>query len=286
MSTGQSLEVFKGGVAVITGAGSGIGEGLARRAAELEMKVVLADIAADRIEKVAAEIEAAGGQALAVPTDVRDPAALERLAAQTHETFGDVRLLVNNAGIETLGFCWELSAEAWERTLDINIHGVIHGVRAFAPGMIAAGKPAYIANTSSIGGLGTMPVQTPYILSKHAVIAFSECLFLEMEVKQAPIQVSAVLPGPVATRIFEDSEVGADPADTHHRQAMQSMLATQGISGYEAAERILKQIADGEFWVSTHPELTAEFARQRGAHLSALAKPTLSEEMRASLKGS
>lgn len=279
----EALKQLCGGVAVITGAGSGIGEGLARYAAELGMKVVLADIAEDRVNRVAEQIRATGAEALAVRTDVSDPAALDRLAEIVYQRYGEVRLLINNAGIETLGFVWEIPADQWEKTLRINIHGAVHGVRAFAPRMIAAGKPAFIANTSSIGGLGIMPVQTSYILSKHALIAFSECLALEMQVKQAPISIAAILPGPVATRIFEDSEVADDPVNVFHREAMKGMLKAQGISGYEAAKRILPQIAEGNFWVSTHPEITAAFAAQRAQGLAALQNPTLSDELKASL---
>ena len=279
----QGMEVFKGGVAVITGAGSGIGEGLARLAAQQGMRVVLADVAMERAESVADEIRSAGAEALAVHTDVSEPEALDRLAAVTHETFGDVTLLVNNAGIETLGFCWELPAAVWEKTLNINIHGAIHGVRAFAPRMLEAGKRAWIANTTSIGGLGMMPIQTSYVLSKHAILSFSECLYLEMQVKKAPIQVSAILPGPVATRIFEDSKTGEDPVNAHHREIMRNMLKADGISGYEAAERILPQLAAGKFWVSTHPEITAEFAANRAQHLSSQSDPMLPPEVLAGL---
>ena len=279
----QDTGVFKGGVAVITGAGSGIGEGLARLAARQGMRVVLADVAMERAESVAEDIRSAGAEALAVHTDVSEPEALDRLAAVTHETFGDVTLLVNNAGIETLGFCWELPAAVWEKTLNINIHGAIHGVRAFAPRMLEAGKRAWIANTTSIGGLGMMPIQTSYVLSKHAILSFSECLYLEMQVKKAPIQVSAILPGPVATRIFEDSKTGEDPVNAHHREIMRNMLKADGISGYEAAERILPQLAEGKFWVSTHPEITAEFAANRAQHLSSQADPTLPPEVLAGL---
>jgi NAD(P)-dependent dehydrogenase (short-subunit alcohol dehydrogenase family) len=279
----QDTGVFKGGVAVITGAGSGIGEGLARLAARQGMRVVLADVAMERAESVAEDIRSAGAEALAVHTDVSEPEALDRLAAVTHETFGDVTLLVNNAGIETLGFCWELPAAVWEKTLNINIHGAIHGVRAFAPRMLEAGKRAWIANTTSIGGLGMMPIQTSYVLSKHAILSFSECLYLEMQVKKAPIQVSAILPGPVATRIFEDSKTGEDPVNAHHREIMRNMLKADGISGYEAAERILPQLAEGKFWVSTHPEITAEFAANRAQHLSTQADPMLPPEVLAGL---
>jgi NAD(P)-dependent dehydrogenase (short-subunit alcohol dehydrogenase family) len=279
----ETLETLSGGVAVITGAGSGIGEGLARHAAELGMKVVLADIAQDRIETVAADIIAAGGSALPVVTDVSNPDQLDALADKTYERYGEVKLLINNAGIETLGLSWEIPAATWEKTLNINIHGVIHGVRAFVPRMIAAGETAYIANTSSIGGLGMMPVQTSYILSKHAVLSFSECLYLEMQLKQLPIHVSAVLPGPVATRIFEDSQGPGDAMSAHHQAMMAGMLAVSGMSSLEAARLILPQIAAGEFWVSTHPEMTSEFANNRARHLAALATPELPPEVLASL---
>lgn len=275
---------FSGGVAVITGAGSGIGEGIARQAAALGMKVVLADVAKARIDAVAKDIEAQGGIALAVVTDVSDPTALDRLAEVTHSTFGDVQLLINNAGIETLGFTWELSAQAWEKILNVNIHGVIHGVRAFVPAMITSGKPAYIANVASIGALGMMPIQTSYVLSKHAVLSFTESLYLEMELKQAPIQVSVIMPGPVSTRIFHDSQVIPDPLIAHHQAAMRTMLEQAGISGTEAAKRILTQIAAGEFWVSTHPDITAAMAKGRAQHLSGMQRPVLAAEVKPSIE--
>ena len=271
----EERTAFGGGVAVITGAGSGIGEGMALHAASLGMKVVLADISVPRMEAVAAAIHAAGGEAMTVHTDVSQPEALDRLAALTHEAWGDVRLLLNNAGVETLGFIWEIPPAVWERTLAINIHGVIHGVRAFAPRMLAAGKPAWIANTSSVGGLGMMPVQAAYILSKHAVLSFSECLRLEMLVKKAPITVSAILPGPVATRIFEDTRPVEEPMALYHREVMRAMLDNDGITGIEAARRIFSQLAAGDFWVTTHREMTQGMAQQRAAYLAALATPEL-----------
>ena len=279
----DSLSTLQGGVAVITGSGSGIGAALAHRAAAAGMKVVLADIAVERIEQVAADIQAAGGTALAVPTDVSVTESLDALADAAWDTFGGVTLLVNNAGIETLGFAWELSTETWDRALGVNINGVVHGVRAFAPRMIAAGRPAFIANTSSVGGLGIMPVQTPYIMAKHAVLAFSECLRMEMELKKAPISVSVILPGPVRTRIFEDSQGSADPVSQYHQQVMEDMLAANGISSEQAAERILPQIAAGDFWVSTDKEMTRQYAAARAQTLLDLQPPALAPELAASL---
>jgi NAD(P)-dependent dehydrogenase (short-subunit alcohol dehydrogenase family) len=277
----MSLEGFRGGVAVITGAGSGIGEGLARTAAGAGATVVLADVALERAERVASEIRAAGGAAHALPVDTADPASIERLAADVHARFGDVRLLVNNAGIETIGLAWELSAAAWERIVRINVLGPIHGVRAFAPRMLAAGQRAFVANVASVGAFGIMPVQNPYVLSKHAVLSFSEGLRLEMELVKAPISVSVVTPGPVATRIFRDAAVAGEGA-AQHQQVMQDMVAA-GISGLEAGQRILAGIARGDFWVSTHPEMTAAMAKQRAEYLAALATPGLNEGMRALL---
>lgn len=276
---------LKGGIAVITGAASGIGEGIARSAATDGMRVIVADIHEQRAEAVAADIRKAGGDAVAVRTDVSVPAELDRLAAFVQDRFGDVRLLVNNAGIETVGATWELSAERWERTLDINIHGAIHGVRAFAPRMIAAGKPCHIATISSVGGFGTMPMQTAYIVSKHAMLAFSDCLYLEMQLKAPHIAISVVFPGPVATRIFSDANRPDDAASAAHREIMEGMLASQGMTGLEAGRIILDGIAARQFWVSTHPDMTDGMARARADYLANHRVPVLTEDMKALLAG-
>jgi NAD(P)-dependent dehydrogenase (short-subunit alcohol dehydrogenase family) len=275
-------QAFTGGTAVITGAGSGIGEGLARVAARHGMNVVLADIAQERVERVAAEIAATGARALAVVTDVTDIAALERLADAAWDRFGGVRLAINNAGIETIGYSWELPDATWDKAIDINIRGVVHGSRIFARRMLEAGQAGYIANVASIGSLGMMPTQAPYMMSKHAVLSFTECLFLEMQVRNAPIQVSAVLPAQVATRIFEDAPADlGSPMVSRQREMMHAMITQMGITPEQAGEIILAGIASGEFWVSTHPETTAAMAAARGAYLAALSTPTLPEEVRA-----
>lgn len=280
----SAKDVFGGGIAVITGSGSGIGEGLARNAAALGMKVVLADVAADRIERVAREIKAAGGAAMPVPTDVTDPTALTRLAAIVHETWGDVRLLVNNAGIEVMGYSWEVPAEVWNKIPAVNIGGVVYGVRAFMPRMLEAGKPAFVANVSSVGGLGMMPTQTAYVATKHAVLSFTEGLSLEMQALNAPVHVSAILPGPVATRIFQDAPVAGETSFIEGQRAFMDKMVVGGLTGLEAGKVILDGIAAKRFWVSTHPEVMAALAKERGAYLSALASPTLPEGVRALLR--
>ncbi|WP_178119594.1 SDR family NAD(P)-dependent oxidoreductase [Pseudomonas sp. SCB32] len=277
----MSENIMAGGVAVITGAGSGIGEAIARIAASRGMKVVVADIAGDRAEAVAADIRAEGGEALAVATDVSDAAQLDRLAQRSYEAFGEVTLLVNNAGIEMLGYAWEIPAATWEKTLAINVLGVIQSVRAFAPRMIAAGKRAWIANVGSVGSLGMMPIQTSYMVSKHAVLSFSECLALEMELIGAPISVSCVLPGPVASRIFTDAVMGEEgELSGKHRSIMADMLSTHGLSPMQAGEIILDGIAAGDFWVPTHPDLADAMARSRADYLVNERRPRLRDEVR------
>lgn len=276
-------EAFSGGVAVVTGAGSGIGEGLARAAAGLGMKVVLADIASERIERVAGEIRAAGGAALPVTTNVADAASVEALAAATREHFGDLRLLVNNAGIELAGRSWDLPAAAWERALRVNVLGVIHGVRSFVPRMIEHGAPAYVANLSSLAGVSMAAWEAPYFVSKHAVLSFSECLSLELQLEAPHVHVAAVLPGPVKTRIFEDLpvEARAGRASSHVAQ-MKRLLAANGMETDEAARLILEGIAARRFWVSTHPEMTAQMTSLRAQYLATQAAPSVDADLVAS----
>lgn len=280
-------EVFNGGVAVVTGAGAGLGEGLARRAAELGMKVVLADVDRARIDALARELQASGADIQAIPTDVSRPTEIDALAAQVHGSWGDVRLLVNNAGIETIGYSWEIPADRWEKTLDINLHGVIHGVRAFAPRMLEAGKPAYIANLASIGAFGQMPLQTAYMVTKHAIQAFSECLYLEMQLTGKPVHVASIIPGMVKTRIFEPAgaDAGETPIAARHRQVMRELMATGGMDLATACRGILERVAAGDFWISTQPEMTEHIIAGRIEFLRNQSKPTLTEVTKELIQG-
>ena len=141
-----------------------------------------------------------------VECDVRDPAAVEQLAERTYRDIGPVRLLVNNAGVEQFGYLWDTPVDNWKRVVDINVSGVFHGIRAFVPRMIDAGAPAWVWNLSSIGGVAVVPLQAPYIMSKHAVLALTECLHLEIQhARHDHIHVQAVLPGAVVSNIFESA---------------------------------------------------------------------------------
>lgn len=264
------------GVAVITGAASGIGKGIAKAAASKEMKLVLIDVAADRLNAFAAELEEQGREVLAREADVSDTAALEEVANAAFERFGSVRWLVNNAGLGAVGNLWDLSPEQMIRTVGVNILGPMLSVRAFLPRMIASGSPGFITNLSSAGALAMVPLQGAYILSKHAVLSYSECLSLELQLAAPFIRVSAVLPGSVRTEIFVSATEVTDPAAVSHGRLMNENLNGHGLTPEEVGEIVLSQVAEGRFWIDTHPDLVSQLAEERAAHLLQRQQPSLS----------
>lgn len=280
----EEEKVFSGGVAVITGAGAGIGMGLARRCGQIGMTVIVTDVDKARADKVSAEIVAAGGKAEAMQVDVSRPEALDTLAEQVFDRHGAVRLLVNNAGIETLGLTWEIPATRWEKTLDVNIHGIVHGVRAFVPHMLRVGQEAWIANLASTGAFGTMPTQTSYIMSKHAIQSFSECLYLEMQIAKAPINVCSILPGILKTSIFDaDQGAGEPESGAVYRATMAHLMSTYGMDLDEGCRLFMEGIAARKFWVSSQPEMTEQAMAARAALLQNQALPALTDQTRALL---
>lgn len=271
---------FAGGVAVITGAGSGIGAALARHAASLGMKVALADIDAAAIAALATELEP---DSLAVATDVRDHDAMAALAEAVHARWGPVRLLINCAGIETLGNSWEISPARWQATLDINVIGAINGVHAFLPAMLASGSPAWIGNVASIGAFGQMPMQSAYIVSKHALQSFTENLALEVGLTGKPVHIASIIPGAVHTRIFASANQGSAAAE-RHRAIMQAMLSAS-MAPSEAAALIFDGLAARQFFIATHPDDAKAIIAGRIAFLQGMAAPVLPDALRALLQG-
>ncbi|MFJ6521482.1 short-subunit dehydrogenase [Streptomyces filamentosus] len=252
----RALREFGGRVAVVTGASSGIGAGLARHAAKLGMKLVLADIAADRLAAFAEELRAAGAEVEAVVTDVAEPASVEALADTAYTRFGTVDLLVNNAGIMAMGYSWEIPAERWDAMLRINIGGYVNGIRAFVPRMLERGEKAWIVNVSSIGGLLPSPLMAPYSVTKFGTLALSESLHHEMLMKGAPIQVSVVTPGSVKSEIFRAARPGetAPPEIAAFNDRLQKLADEHGLTPEEHAERVFERVAEGKYWAIPQPE--------------------------------
>ena len=281
-------ESFGGGVAVITGAGAGIGAGLARHASALGMTVVLADIDLDAVLVLRDELISQGGNAIAQRCDVRDAAAVADLAERTYSDVGAVRLLVNNAGIEQFGYLWDTPVANWQRVLDINVTGVFNGVRAFLPKMMATEESAWVWNLSSIGGVAVVPFQAPYIVSKHAVLALTECLHLEVQAAghDHHIHVQAVLPGAVKSNIFE-SAGGVDGGDTSAARVAESQrsamldIKADAMDPVAAAEVTFEQAVDTvRFYLLTQPEYVGSAMTERANVLAGQLVPVLRGERR------
>lgn len=280
-------DAFSGGVAVITGAGSGLGAGLARHAAGLGMTVVLADIDGAAAASVADELRAAGGSAVDVVCDVRDPDAVQALADRVYRDVGPVRLLVNNAGIEQFGYLWDTPVPNWQRIIDINVSGVFYGVRAFLPKMMSTDEPAWVWNIASVGAVVAIPLQAPYIVSKHAVLASTECLYLEVESTGHGhhIHVQAVLPGPVSSNIFEsaggiDASGAGDVAAAEAQRSAMLDVKAAAMDPLEAAEMVFNQAAEGRFYLHTHPDAVGAAMTERANVLASQHAPVLRTEGR------
>lgn len=262
-----------GGVAVITGAASGIGAGLVRHALRCGMRVVAADIVAERLQAFVAGLD---GEVIAVPTDVTDPASTDALADAAWRAYGEVDLLFNNAGVMATGWSWQIDAARWRRTLDVNVGGTVNGLRSFVPRLLAAKRPAHIVNTASVGGFLASPLMAPYSASKFAVVALTEALRGELEMLQAPVGVSLLAPGPVVTGIFDDPFGDVRDAETEQFVAqMRSMTAQHGIAPEPFAERVFASLRNGDFWIVPQPEALDAALREKTDGILARRNPAL-----------
>lgn len=241
------MKDFFGKTAVITGAGSGIGAALAKLAAAEGMNLVLADINHADLEKVAAQLSASA--VVVQKTDVADPAAVQALADVAWDRFGGVDLLCNNAGVVPGGRhrpVWDYAPEDWRWAFGVNVDGVVNGIRSFVPRMIAEGRRGHILNTASVAGFVSGSGSAVYGASKHAVVRITEALYAGLQDEGAPIGVTMLCPGLVATRIY-DAE----------RSRPEHLRTTTGRSE-EAQE--LRDVADNLYRNAPSPEAVAELA--------------------------
>ena len=262
---------FEGQGAVITGAASGIGLGLAREAARRGMRLVLADRDAAGVEAAAAALP----DAIAVAVDVTDPDAVERLAATAYDRLETVDLLFNNAGIMATGFVWEIEPKRWEASLAVNIGGVLNGVRAFVPRMLEAARPVRIVNTASVGGFNPAPLMAPYSATKFAVVALTESLKGELDMLRAPIAVSLLAPGPVRSAIFDDPFGGeVHPATQGFVDHLRSMIGEHGLDPEPFAALVFNAIARGDYWIVPQPEALDPMLEQRHRMIADRTQPS------------
>ncbi len=204
------MKQLAGRTAVVTGAGSGIGLAITEAFVAEGMQVVMADVNAEALDEHGARLSAAGASVHTLAADVRDPEAVERVGRTAIETFGRLHVAVNNAGIVVTGNSWEIPLEDWHRVIDTNLWGVIHGVRAFVPLILASGEEGHVVNTASMAAVYAPAKLGPYTVAKHGVLGLSDVLRAELQALQAPVGVSVVMPGMIKTGMNPIGTVSAE----------------------------------------------------------------------------
>ena len=244
------MDQIEGRVAVVTGGAGGLGLGMAQAFAEAGMKVVLADVDAERLDHAASTLGPA--EVLTVATDVSDPVAVDDLAARAVAAFGGVHVVCNNAGVSVMGYAWETSLDDWQWLMGVNLWGVIHGIRTFLP-ILMAQDEAHMISTASMGGMLTSPGIAPYAGSKAAVIAMSKSLRAETAIKAPHVGVSVVCPGEIATDMPDRIRTKGTPKDAARLDALRQSLAT-AMPPLDAGRIVLDAIKNRSFWVLPNGE--------------------------------
>jgi len=261
---------FRGRVAVVTGGAAGIGLAMAQAFAARGASLVLADIDTSALARAERELAAAGAEVLGVAADVTRRESVEALANAAFARFGAVHLLCNNAGIAVLGPLVGADAGEWRKAMDVNFWGVVHGIDAFLPRMLAQRSGGHVVNTASMAGLVGMQWLGIYCATKFAVVGLSESLRRELE--PAGIGVSVLCPMMVATGIGENSaRVLGRPSPAAADAGAAPGVALQGavIEASEVARRVVRAIETNSFYVFTHPE-QREILRRHAARQAAV----------------
>jgi len=250
-------------VAVITGAASGIGRGIAEEAGRRGMTVILLDVDSGPLAEVEEAFRQRQVQVEARKMDVTDGAAMDALAADLFERHGRVDYLFNNAGVLVAGQTWERSVDDWRWIYEVNVMGVVNGVRAFVPRMIAANRPAWVVNTASMGGLRSAPMVGPYCASKFAVVGLTESMEYEFQAMGLPLKAAVLCPGEVSSGIYKSERIRPEKFAEHGaalgEQASAFMdrlnannetaMAPEAVGRY-----VFQALEEDRFYLLPHPE--------------------------------
>ena len=278
------MQVFQGKVAVVTGAASGIGLGMTEALASRGMKVVMADVEEAALMKEAERLTRANFEVDPQLADVSSYASVERLAAAATARFGKVHVLCNNAGVSGGGGkpIWAQSQADWDWVMGVNFWGVLNGVRAFVPGMIAHGEEGHVVNTSSILGLVT-GAGSAYSVSKHAVTRLTEGLYFDLKAANAKIGATVLCPGVIATNIITSArnrpetlkdESEGDAARSQIIAAMDARFKAEGMAPREVGEKVAEAIASDQFYILTHAD-NMEGVKRRFEDIHNLRSPSV-----------
>jgi NAD(P)-dependent dehydrogenase (short-subunit alcohol dehydrogenase family) len=277
------MEQLQGRVAVVTGGASGIGRAMASRFLEEGMTVALADIEPAALEATVSALSAKGA-VLGIATDVTDPKSVDDLATEVKERFGSFHVVCNNAGVAGhLGLTWETSLEDWRWVLDVDLMGVIHGIRSFVPTLVAQGS-GHVVNTASLAGWLGVGGFAPYCAAKHAVLAISDALRKELDASQSGVGVSVLCPGLVNTslmsgarnwpdRLGQRPAIAEDPISQGIFTVLLDGTTGGGVAPELAADAVVKAIKANEFVVTTHPAEVVGAAEARLAEAKRAATP-------------
>jgi NAD(P)-dependent dehydrogenase (short-subunit alcohol dehydrogenase family) len=251
------MRTLTGKVAVVTGAGSGIGRATALRLGQAGMNIVAADLDAAPLEALGRELAAQSTPCVLVPADVSHLTAVERIRAVALEEFGAVHVVHNNAGVSLPAMpAWDVPIELWKWLLGVNLMGVVHGVRTFLPGLVAQGE-GHVVITASLGGIRAGGQLAPYCASKHAVVAIGETLAADLADIGSPVGVSIVCPALVPTNLRVTSDrhrppnVGYPEGAKPYRGRVQS----SSVSAEAVADAIHDAIVEDKLFVMTHADV-------------------------------
>jgi NAD(P)-dependent dehydrogenase (short-subunit alcohol dehydrogenase family) len=272
------MRELAGKTAFVTGGASGIGLALGRAFAAASMKVMLADIETDVLAAAVESLQEVGQDVRGIACDVTDPHSVERAATAASEAFGNVHVVCNNAGVAGGSGVDDISLDDWRWVLDVNLMGVLHGIRTFLPHIRGHGEGGHFVNTASMAGLVSGLGFSPYATSKFAVVSMSEGLAVQL--KPSGIGVSVLCPGFVRTRIGESARNRPErygqarpPGPGSPGAAMVAEIAAllrSGLDPADVARRVLTAIREDELYVFTHPQMRAELAERYAAILAAM----------------
>jgi len=276
------MRELAGKTAFVTGGASGIGLALGRAFAQAGMQVMLADVETGALDQAVSSLRDVGPEVRGIACDVADPDSVERAAQAAFAAFGKVHVLCNNAGVAAGGGIDTISPDNWRWVIDVNLMGVMYGVRSFLPHIRAHGEGGHIVNTASMAGMINGMGFSPYAASKFAVVSMSEGLALQLT--PFGIGVSVLCPGYVRTRIGESGRnrqprygeaQPLDPASPAAALVAEvARLIEAGLDPADVAARVLAAIREGEFYIFTHPNMREWVDQRFAAILAAMDRVT------------